>query len=54
MDLLSDALFGAGLQQLAVTPLPPPMSLGILSLRGAPLGTSAKVLAALFARYLQR
>jgi DNA-binding transcriptional LysR family regulator len=52
--LLSDSLFGAGLQQFAVTPLPPPMSLGILSLRGVPLGTSAKVLAGLFARRLRK
>ncbi|WPC03450.1 LysR substrate-binding domain-containing protein [Pseudomonas benzenivorans] len=51
--LLSDSLFGAGLQQLSVTPLPPPMSLGILSLRGVPLGTSAKVLAGLFTRRLR-
>lgn len=52
--LLSDPLFGAGLQQLSVTPLPPPMSLGIISLRGVPLGTSAKVLAGLFSRRLRR
>lgn len=52
--LLSDSLFGSGLQQLSVTPLPPPMSLGILSLRGVPLGTSARVLAGLFARRLRR
>jgi LysR family transcriptional regulator, regulator of abg operon len=51
--LLSDSLFGAGLQQLSVTPLPPPMSLGILSLRGVPLTTSARVLAELFARRLR-
>ncbi|WP_439888315.1 LysR substrate-binding domain-containing protein [Pseudomonas sp. MBLB4123] len=50
--LLSDSLFGAGLQQLSVAPLPPPMSLGILSLRGVPLGTSAKMLARLFTRFL--
>lgn len=53
-DLLSDSLFAAGLQQFNVAPLPGPMSLGILSLRGVPLGSSARVLAALFARYLQR
>ncbi|MCG4455270.1 LysR substrate-binding domain-containing protein [Pseudomonas sp. MMS21-TM103] len=52
--LLSDSLFGAGLQQLSVSPLPPPMSLGILSLRGVPLGTSAKMLAGLFTRRLRR
>ncbi len=51
--LLSDPLFGAGLQQFSVTPLPPPMSLGILSLRGVPLATSARVLAGLFARRLR-
>lgn len=53
-DLLSDSLFAAGLQQFNVAPVPGPMSLGILSLRGVPLGSSARVLAALFARYLQR
>jgi len=52
--LLSDSLFGAGLQQLSATPLPPPMSLGILSLRGIPLSSSARMLAGLFARRLRK
>jgi len=51
--LIGDPLFGAGLQQFAVEPLPPPMSLGILTLRGVPLGVAARPLAALFARQLR-
>lgn len=51
--LIDDPLFGAGLQRFAVEPLPPPMSLGILSLRGIPLSFAAKPLAALFTRYLR-
>lgn len=53
-DLLSDSLFAAGLQQFNVSPVPGPMSLGILRLRGIPLSSSARVLAVLFARYLQK
>ena len=52
--LFSDSLFAAGLQQFAVSPVPEPMSLGILSLRGVPLGSSAQLLARLFARRLRR
>lgn len=52
--LIGDALVGAGLQQFAVEPLPPPMSLGILTLRGVPLSVAARPLAALFARQLRR
>lgn len=52
--LIDDPLFGAGLQRFAVEPLPPPMSLGILTLRGVPLSVAAKPLAALFARQLRR
>jgi DNA-binding transcriptional LysR family regulator len=50
--LLEDPLFGVGLQRIAVSPLPPPMPLGLLRLCGMPLSTAAKPLAALFARYL--
>lgn len=52
--LIDDPLFGAGLQRFAVEPLPPPMALGLLSLRGVPLTVAAKPLAALFARHLRR
>lgn len=51
--LIRDPVFGAGLQEFAVEPLPPPMSLGILSLRGVPLSVAARPLAALFARHLR-
>ncbi|MCK0505780.1 LysR substrate-binding domain-containing protein [Aromatoleum anaerobium] len=51
--LIGDSLFGAGLQQFAVEPLPPAMSLGILTLRGVPLSVAARPLAALFARQLR-
>jgi DNA-binding transcriptional LysR family regulator len=50
--LIGDPLFGAGLQRFAVEPLPPPMALGLLTLRGIPLSVAARPLAALFARYL--
>jgi len=43
-----------GLQQFEVAPVPGPMTLGILSLRGVPLGSSAQVLARLFARRLRK
>lgn len=51
--LIRDPIFGAGLQEFAVEPLPPPMSLGILSLRGMPLSVAARPLAALFTRHLR-
>lgn len=51
--LIGDRLVGAGLQQFAVEPLPPPMALGILTLRGVPLSVAARPLAALFARQLR-
>lgn len=51
--LLRDPMFGTGLQRFAVEPLPPPMSLGILTLRGVPLSVAAKPLAGLFARHLR-
>ncbi|BAL26895.1 LysR substrate-binding domain-containing protein [Azoarcus sp. KH32C] len=54
VELIEDPLFGVGLQRFAVEPLPPPMSLGILSLRGVPLSVAAKPLAALFERHLRR
>jgi hypothetical protein len=51
--LFNDALFGHGIVCFDVKPLPPPMSLGLLKLRGVPLSSAAKPLAALFARHLQ-
>ena len=51
--LITDPLVGAGLRALAVEPLPPTMLLGLLSLRGVPLGSAAKKLANLFRRELQ-
>jgi LysR family transcriptional regulator of abg operon len=52
-QLFGDTLFGHGIECFAVRPLPPPMSLGLLRLRGVPLSSAAKPLAALFVRYLQ-
>lgn len=50
--LIADPLVGSGLCILPLKPLPPPMPLGILTLRGVPLGSAAKKLAALFRRRL--
>ena len=50
--LLGDPLFGHGIQPFAVCPLPPPMTIGLLRLRGVPLSTAARPMATLFARYL--
>ncbi|MBP6637098.1 MAG: LysR family transcriptional regulator [Sulfuritalea sp.] len=52
-QLFHDALFGHGIVCFDVKPLPPPMTLGLLKLRGVPLSSAAKPLAALFARYLR-
>ncbi len=49
----ADPLVGAGLRALAVQPLPPTMLLGLLTLRGVPLGSAAKKLANLFRRELE-
>ena len=51
--LLNDATYGAGLQRLRVAPLPPPMALGLIQLRGVPLSSAARPLAALFVKYFQ-
>lgn len=51
--LLDDPLYNTGLQRIEVTPLPPPMRLGLLSLRGVPLGAAAKSLAKLFVSRLK-
>ena len=52
--LLDDPMFSVGLQSFKVGPLPPPMDLGMLSLRGVPLHSAAKSLATLFVRHLGR
>lgn len=51
--LIEEPTYGRGLQRFAVEPLPPPMSLGLLTLRGIPLSAPAQPLAALFARHLR-
>ncbi len=52
--LLNDKIYGAGLQRLQVEPLPPPMALGLVQLRGVPLSSAAKPLAALFMKYFRK
>ncbi len=51
--LFRDPLSGHGLQCLDITPMPPSMSIGILTLRGLPLPRPAKQLLTLFARHLE-
>ena len=51
--LVSDPQVGVGLRPLALQPLPPTMPLGLLTLRGVPLGSAAKKLANLFRRELE-
>ncbi|CAH1747684.1 MULTISPECIES: LysR substrate-binding domain-containing protein [Thauera] len=50
--LFEDRLVGHGIERINVTPLPPPMSFGLLRLRGVPLSSAAKPMATLFSRYL--
>ena len=50
--LFNDPLFGNGIQCLDMSPMPPPMSIGLLTVRGLPLAGPAKQLAILFARHL--
>ena len=50
--LFEDRLVGHGIRCIGVKPLPPPMSFGLLRLRGVPLSTAAKSMATRFARYL--
>lgn len=53
--LLDDPLYGAGLCGFrSLSPLPPPMPVGVIRLRAMPLGTSARLLAGLFVRELAR
>jgi LysR family transcriptional regulator of abg operon len=51
--LLDDRYYGAGLRSLNVRPLPPAMTLGLLSRHGAPMSAPAQRLADLFRRYLK-
>ena len=50
--LFSDPLIGQGLARICVEPSPPPMSLGLITLRGIPLQRPARQLASLITRYL--
>lgn len=52
-QLFADFLFAHGIECFSVRPLPPPMSLGLLRLRGVPLSSAAKPLATLFERNLR-
>ncbi|MCY1260097.1 HTH-type transcriptional regulator TsaR [compost metagenome] len=51
--LLDDATYGSGLHRFEIEPLPPPMALGLITLRGVPLSSAARPLAALFVRHLK-
>ncbi|HRP23600.1 LysR substrate-binding domain-containing protein [Thauera sp.] len=50
--LIIDPCVGVGLTPLLLDPLPPPMSLGLLTLRNVPLGSAAKKLAGMFRRHV--
>lgn len=50
--LIDDPMVGLGLRALQLQPLPPTMQLGLLTLRGAPLGSAARKLAELLRRAL--
>lgn len=52
-QLLTDPMYGNGLHACAaLSPLPPPMLVGLIGLRAMPLGASARMLAELFVGYL--
>jgi hypothetical protein len=51
--LLNDKTYSAGVQRFRVRPLPPPMAMGLIQLRGVPLSSAAKPLAALFVRHFK-
>jgi DNA-binding transcriptional LysR family regulator len=51
--LVTDPQVGSGLRPLLLQPLPPTMPLGLLTLRGVPLGSAARKLADLFRRQLE-
>ena len=51
--LFSDPLIGQGIQTIDVQPLPAPMTLGLISLRGIPLSRAARQLASMIARHIR-
>ena len=51
--LFSDPLIGHGIQIIDVQPLPAPMTLGLISLRGIPLSRAARKLASMIARHIR-
>lgn len=51
--LFSDPLIGHGIQIIDVQPLPAPMTLGLISLRGIPLSRAARQLASMIARHIR-
>jgi len=51
--LFADPMIGQGLARINVEPLPPPMSLGLITLRGIPLQRPARQLASLITRHLR-
>ena len=50
--LFADPMIGQGIQRIDVDPLPPPMALGLITLRGIPLSRPARQLASMFQRHL--
>ena len=51
--LFSDPLVGHGIRIIDVQPLPAPMTLGLISLRGIPLSRAARKLAGMIARHIR-
>lgn len=51
--LFSDPLIGQGIQRIDVQPLPRPMELGLITLRGIPLSRAARQLASMIVRHLR-
>ena len=51
--LFSDPLIGQGIQAIEVRPLPPPMMMGLITLRGVPLPRVARQLASMIGRHLR-
>ena len=51
--LFSDPLIGQGIQPIDVKPLPPPMELGLITLRGIPLSRGARQLASMITRHIR-
>ena len=51
--LFSDPLIGQGIQRIDVQPLPQPMELGLITLRGIPLSRAARQLASMIVCHLR-